>query len=442
VTPVVFKQLNIGLGLKLSFALLLLMILGGNAVLIWQFHIAKQEADHLSDVGQALNSVLRLQTSVFMFHQGLAELARSHDQQRLRAESERLKEALYKQLEQTREILSATTDRRKGSPSFLPALESMELSIDTQLDTVNALASAHDWDAVQLRIDKKQAVESKASALVDNVNEEFTSEQSRTELKIRSIGTRILMIVPASAILTFCIAVFFAWTIARRVAEVQLEERMGERTRVARELHDTLLQGFQGLIIRLHTGVELISAHEPAKAILRDALNLADVVLAEGRNSIHDLRAELSERPDLAEELGRVADGFSDRVQTAFSLETTGAARDFDPRVHDEILGIAREALMNAFLHAQASRIQLELGFGGKHFRFVCRDDGCGIPAGIQAAGRAPGRYGLIGMRERAFKLNGVVRFAPNEPTGTVVVLEVPAKIAYKLKARRLAARL
>ena len=178
--PVDTKHFTVGPRLTLIFALLVAVIWGGNALLIWQFQIAKEQADHLSDVSQKLISVLRLQSSVLSFHQRLGELADSKNARLLRAESEFLQDALFKQLQQTRSVLTHASDGTHADPLFSAALEAIELSVSTQLHALNALATSGDWDAVGARMADKQPLESKASALVESVDQEFSAEQSRS----------------------------------------------------------------------------------------------------------------------------------------------------------------------------------------------------------------------------------------------------------------------
>ncbi len=431
------RRINVEPGLMLTFVLLLLLILGGDGLLMWQFRVAKKASDHLAGVSQEMTSVLRLQASVLTFHQGISQLIETRDAQRLRLESEGLETTLYLQLEDTRKLLTLRGDGVKSNALFSSALESMELSVATQLKTLNSLASYGDWDAVRSRMASKQPIESKAAALVTSVDQESSSEHARSETSMQSIGNRILFLVPASAIATFCIAMFCAWTILRRVVEVRLEERVNERTRLARELHDTLLQGFHGIMLRLQTGVDLIPDIEPAKVLLYDALDRAERVLVEGRNSVQDLRSESSERRDLATDLNRIRGNFSHRITTSCSFSTTGTPCIFKPEAYDEIFAIGREALVNALNHANAAVIIVELEFLPSCFILNCSDDGNGIPTETLLAGRAPRRYGLVGMRERANKMGALLSFSLNDPQGTIVTLKVPARVAYIQSAKR-----
>src|SRR6266481_9093105 len=241
------KYFNLGPRLTLIFALLVALILGGNGLLIWQFRIARLQADRLSSVSQQTISVLRLQGSLLSFHQRLGELAGSRNAYVLRTESDSLQSTLLEQIQQTRGALTLLPNGTHVDPLFLPTLEAIEISLPTQLDTITALASSGDWTAVDFRVaDRLKPIEIQASALVTIVDQEFAGELLRSEANMRTVQGRILVLVPAMAISTFSIATFFAWAIARKIIKLRLEERINERTRITRELHDTFLQTIQG----------------------------------------------------------------------------------------------------------------------------------------------------------------------------------------------------
>ena len=216
---------TIGPRLTLLFVLLVTLILGGNAVLIWQFHIAREQSDRLSDVSRQMMSVLRLQSSVLLFHQRLGELAQSKNAHFLTTESQLARGVLFEQMQQTRTALSHPSPGTHVDPLLLPALEAMQLSVSTHVDTVDALANSGDWEAVQFRVADRQPIEVKAAALVQSVDQEFTAELSRSESNMENVQGRILLLVPASAIATLFIATVFAWGIVRRIVALRLEER-------------------------------------------------------------------------------------------------------------------------------------------------------------------------------------------------------------------------
>ena len=232
-----------------------------------------------------------------------------------------------------------------------------------------------------------------------------------------------------------------------RQMNIRLEERVGERTRIARELHDSLLQGFQGLMFRLQAVRDLLPARpEEAIRALESALDRGDHVIAEGRGTVEDLRSSTLVNNDLVqalstlgEELAMTEDG---RVSRTFRVLVEGKPRGLEPILRDEVYRIAREALRNAFHHSQAQKIEAELTYGDSQFLLRIRDDGKGIDAKYLDHGSRAGHWGLPGMRERAKTFGGRLEIWSQGGAGTEVELTVPASIAYRIySARSLSAR-
>ena len=216
---------TVGPRLTLMFALLVALILAGNGLLIWQFHLAREQSDRLSDVSRQMMSVLRLQAGVLLFHQRLGELAQSKNAHFLMTESQIAQGILFEQIQQTRKALTHSSPGTHVDPLLLPALEAMQLSVSTHVDALDTLAASGDWQAVQFRVADRQPIEVKAEALVQSVDQEFTAELSRSESNMKTVESRILLLVPASAISTLFIATVFAWGIVRRIVALRLEER-------------------------------------------------------------------------------------------------------------------------------------------------------------------------------------------------------------------------
>jgi PAS domain S-box-containing protein len=218
-------EFTVGPRLMLMFALLVTLILGGSALLIWQFHLAREQADRLSDVSRQMMSVLRLQASVLLFHERLGELAQSKNAHQLIPESQLAQGVLFEQIQQTRKALTPSSPGAHVDPLLLPALEAIQLSVSTHVTALDALAASGDWEAVQFRVADRQPIEVKAEALVKSVDQEFTAELSRSESNMKNVESRILLLVPASAISTLFIATIFAWRIVQRIVALRLEER-------------------------------------------------------------------------------------------------------------------------------------------------------------------------------------------------------------------------
>jgi signal transduction histidine kinase len=210
----------------------------------------------------------------------------------------------------------------------------------------------------------------------------------------------------------------------------RLEVRMAERERIARDLHDTLLQSTQGLIVRLQAQADRLAKGDPTRVVLEDALDRADETLAESRTRVHDLRASGEVPENLGEALARVAREQPGASEVEFSTVTEGTPRELSPAVADEIYSIGREALRNAFQHSRAKRIQLRLTYAQHGFGLSIRDDGVGLAADLVEVAKT-GHFGLKGMKERAAKIGARLEIISAAPSGTVVTLTVPARVAY-----------
>ena len=216
---------------------------------------------------------------------------------------------------------------------------------------------------------------------------------------------------------------------------LRLEERVNERTRLARGLHDTLLQSFHGVMLRFQV-VSNLMPDGKAKQELKKTLDQADRAIAEGRSAVYDLRSSTTVTNDLAASLNAVAKELSDTGSAVFNLSVEGATKELHPIIRDEVYRIAREGLSNAFNHARARHIEVEISYGAQLFRLRIRDDGEGIPAEILDQGRT-GHYGLPGMRERAKQIGAELTMRSRPGTGTEIDLSVAGTVAYSASSRR-----
>ena len=226
-----------------------------------------------------------------------------------------------------------------------------------------------------------------------------------------------------------------------RQAAMRLNERVHERTRIARDLHDTLLQSFQGLLLRFQTVFALIDTRPAdAKEILRGAIDQTAQSLTEGREAVQGLRTSTVERNNLASGIRNLAEELasesSNHAAIELCVEVEGTPRDLHPIVREEIYQIAGEALRNAFRHAEPRRIEVAIRHERRLFRLRVRDDGKGIePALLTHKGRA-GHFGLHGMRERAEQIGGRLSVWTAPDTGTEIDLGIPAAQAYSALPR------
>ena len=243
------------------------------------------------------------------------------------------------------------------------------------------------------------------------------------------------------AFAALCIAVVgvLLWLLYRRRLRAiadrtrgRFEAQLAERERIARELHDTLLQGFHGLMLRFQSVVELLPRGDRARATLEEALERADDVLIDGRDRVRFLRETMAPvaLPALLTAIAK------DIVPPplAWTVETDGVLRPVCAPVADEIAQIVREALANAVRHAAADRLVVGIRSSADKLVVTVSDDGIGLPRDIRETGQRSGHYGLIGMRERAVALGGTlaVHAASESGAGTVIKITIPARVAYR----------
>jgi signal transduction histidine kinase len=216
-----------------------------------------------------------------------------------------------------------------------------------------------------------------------------------------------------------------------RAIMIREEGRADERIRIARELHDTLLQGVQGLLLSFHVAAEKVPADHESKKSLEKALATADRLILEGRNRVNRLRSEYLTDSELKPSIEGFAKEVNNNPAIEFVAERKGGNESLQAQVVEEIFCIAREALTNAFRHSQASRIVVELDYQRRQFIFVCRDNGRGVDSIALQTSQTNGHWGLRGMAERAEKIGAKFSYASSQDKGTDVQVVVPGRRAY-----------
>jgi signal transduction histidine kinase len=227
----------------------------------------------------------------------------------------------------------------------------------------------------------------------------------------------------------------------RRRLEERMEVRLNERTRIARELHDSLLQGFQGLMFRLQAVRQLLPERPgDATKFLDSAMQVGDQAIGEGRDAVQNLRSSSFDDRDLASSLSalgtELAAGIDPPSKPEYRVVVEGRPRELTAVVRDEAYRIAREAVSNAYQHAKARHIEIEVTIGDADLTIRVRDDGIGVDPQILAPGQRPGHWGLPGMRERSESFGGHLHIWSEENAGTEVELRIPADIAYSESRR------
>jgi signal transduction histidine kinase/ligand-binding sensor domain-containing protein len=211
---------------------------------------------------------------------------------------------------------------------------------------------------------------------------------------------------------------------------LRLEGRVAERTRIARELHDTLLQGFQGITLRIQGVSKNMPVEDPLRKKMDEVLDRADEVLREARQGVRNLRRRTTHENELSNRLAKRGEELSQGNTARFTLVIVGNPKVLESTVQDEAYRIVGEALTNAFQHASASTIEIEVTYDSSALRIRVRDDGVGIDKAVLTNGQ-PGHWGLTGMRERAQAIRAELNIWSRESAGTEVELVIPASIAY-----------
>jgi ligand-binding sensor domain-containing protein/signal transduction histidine kinase len=216
-----------------------------------------------------------------------------------------------------------------------------------------------------------------------------------------------------------------------RQTRILLETRIAERERIARDLHDTFLQGIQGIILRFHTGTLRLAKNDPLRLEFEELLNQSDAVMSQGRGLVSGLRMAAGDTNELPIAFAMAGKEFSGLSAAVYNVTVTGKTRKLNPVVYEEIVQIGREALFNAYRHARAMTIEAELDYSASELRICFRDDGTGIDPTVLTHGSRAGHYGLVGMKERAHKIGAKLDICSRPGLGTKIELQLPATVAY-----------
>jgi ligand-binding sensor domain-containing protein/signal transduction histidine kinase len=209
-----------------------------------------------------------------------------------------------------------------------------------------------------------------------------------------------------------------------------LDARVNERIRIARELHDTLLQSFQGLMLKLCTLTNVLDRPAEARERLEGILEQGQDAIDEGRTAVRGMRSSAVTQNDLARALVEVGERLAGektaRSPVNFRVVVEGESRDLHPILRDEVYRIVSEAISNAFRHSGAGRITAVIRYDKKQLRALVQDDGKGIDAQVLEGGGREGHYGLLGMHERAKLVGGKLTLRSRLGSGTEIELTIP----------------
>ena len=224
--------------------------------------------------------------------------------------------------------------------------------------------------------------------------------------------------------------------------EITLEARVAERTRIARDLHDTLLQSFQALLPLFQAAIyKLPEGAVDSRTTLEAAVGQASQAISEGRDAVQGLRMSTMENNDLAVAIRTVGEELAaaenEQTPTSFEVLVEGTPRSLHLILRDEAYRLAVEAMRNAFRHAAAQNVEAQIRYDEKYFRIRVRDDGKGIRPEVLRGEGPEGHYGLTGMRERAKLVGGKLTIWTEVDRGTEIELIIPASKAYEVSTRR-----
>jgi signal transduction histidine kinase len=216
-----------------------------------------------------------------------------------------------------------------------------------------------------------------------------------------------------------------------RQLSLRFHERLAERTRIARDLHDTLLQGVLSASMQLDLAEDQLPDNSPTKPRLKRVLELLGQVTEEGRGTLQGLRSTDSEKLSLERAFSRLKQDLGNDEEIGYRVVVNGEPNTLRPLIRDEVYRIGREALVNAFTHAHAKNIEVEVEYADRQFRMLVRDDGSGIDPQVLDHGRE-GHWGLSGIRERSEGVGGTLHLRSRVGAGTEIELTIPSTVAFE----------
>jgi signal transduction histidine kinase len=208
-------------------------------------------------------------------------------------------------------------------------------------------------------------------------------------------------------------------------SELLQEERREERMRIARELHDTLLQGFLSASMQLCLADQFLPADSPAKPVLRRVQDLMRKGIDEGRAALQGLRSVALPEGSLEKAVYRFAEGTTSSDRACLRIAILGRTKPLDPNLLEQVYLIVREALVNSLRHSTATHIEVEIEYRRKKLRVLVRDNGAGIDPDVLRLGQHS-HWGLTGMHERAASIGAKIRVWSKPGKGTEVEISAP----------------
>jgi len=478
-------RVDIKVRLTFCFAVLICLMLIGNGLLLWQSHVMQTQANRMRAIDEQFIQILRVHDFLLSFEKQFDELAETQSVARLQSETPVMRAQLEESLRRTIALFTTLPADEVLNPTVLPTLEAIQGRLPSELDALTSLGAAGDWDAVRWRARQQFApLEAISSRLVNAVQVDADMKQHEASAILRQAEVRAAYILGGAGVISLLVAGLLAVVVTRSITaplrslvdgssalaqgdfqhrvpitgrdelahlagvfnetsgklqdlyeELQAlsEARLSERTRIAQELHDTLLQGILSAAMQLSIADDLLPADSPAKPLIRRIVELIGRVVEEGRIAVHGLRVSNDGLEDLGQAFSRTPQQAALTSKADFRVIVEGSPRSLRPEIREEVYRIGREALMNAFRHSGAKSIEVALVYSTDEVRVLVRDDGSGIDPQVLRYGRA-GHWGLAGMRERAEKIGAKLTVMSSGTNGTEVELRVPVRIAFASK--------
>ncbi len=488
-----FANLFRGSGLKIGgrltacFLTIVLLMIAGDAVSIWQLHQLETHTKVLKAADNASSAIVRLHLDLNGFSGRVAVLTRGHNAPQFANEAALLREMFLRHVREAERVLNSSPEIAQDAFTS-STLKTIQVTLPSQIDSEIELANAGDWPAIQSRLTGQiQDLIDLSSSLVEEVEERVFQQRARVNEETEQVRHHLFVVVPAAWLLTLLVAAALGWYVTRTVTvplseltrgaealargdfrhevnvggndeltvlgkafnhaagqlndqfDATLHARVAERTRIARELHDTLLQSFHGLLYRFQAARNMLPkcTAEGIQA-LDAALARTEQALEESRNSIRGLRLDPSTERDLGQTLILTGQELASNHRgeggsPQFKVLIEGKSQNLFPMIKEEVDRIARELIRNAFRHACAHEIEAELCYDSDFFRLIVRDDGRGIAPQILREGGCAGHWGMSGIHERAREIGARLEFYSEVGKGTEARLAVPAAIAYEV---------
>jgi PAS domain S-box-containing protein len=217
-------RLNIGPRLVLCFALIIVLMFAGDAIVLWQFHLVQAQAERLDEYDEELVAVLRVHSDLLKLRDTLESLANAKDSERLKTETQSMNEAFAEDMRRAKSALLAVHSDNASDATILPILAVVQSNLQSESASVVDLAEANDWNALQVRLaNQLRPLEFSISALVERVDREVKAEHTQAAANIHQVQQRISIVVPATVVLTLLIAGTLGLVITRSITR-PLEE--------------------------------------------------------------------------------------------------------------------------------------------------------------------------------------------------------------------------